>query len=64
MKVGSQNSNKNMIKQMAENGQKVSGNEEAIGMTSLVPGVKNSSLWNCLELDWAYPVYYGRSPTK
>ena len=30
----------------------------------MVPGGKHSSLWNCLELDWAYPVYYGRSPTK
>ena len=32
-------------------GQKISGDDYAAGITSLVPGVKNSRLWNGLEFD-------------
>ena len=40
--------------QTAENSQKISGDEDAAGITSLVPGVKNSRLLrNDLELDRA-----------
>ena len=52
VKVGGQNSNRNMVKQMAGNGQKFSGHDDAAGITSLVPGVKNSRVWNGLEFDW------------
>ena len=36
---------------MAEIGQEISGDEDAAGITSSVPGVKNSRLQNGLELD-------------
>ena len=53
MKIRDQNSNRNTVKQTAENAQKVSGDEDAAGITSLVPGVKNSRLRTGLEVDWA-----------
>ena len=49
-----QNSNRNTVKHTAENGRKNLGDEDAAGITSLVPGVKNSRLRNGLEFDWAY----------
>ena len=49
-----QNSNRNTVKHTAENGRKILGDEDAAGITSLVPGVKNSRLQNGLEFDWAY----------
>ena len=49
-----QNSNRNTVKHTAENGRKILGDEDAAGITSLVPGVKNSRLRNGLEFDWAY----------
>ena len=45
------NFNRNMVKQMVENGQKISDGDYAAGITSLVPGVKNSRLWNGLGFD-------------
>ena len=51
--VRGQNLNMNMVKQMAENGQKISGQDDAADITSLVPGVKNSRLRNGLEFDRA-----------
>ena len=53
MKVRGQNSNRNTVKQMAENGQKILGDDDAAGIASLVPGINNSSLQNGLEFDWA-----------
>ena len=41
----------NIRPKMAE---KILGDEDAAGITSLVPGVKNSRLRNGLEFDWAY----------
>ena len=61
VKVWGQNSNRNTVKQTAENGQKISGDENVASITSLVPGVKNSRLWNGLEFDGAYKINYGRS---
>ena len=37
-----------------QNGQKLSGGEDATGSTTLVPGVKNSRLQNGLEFGRAY----------
>ena len=51
MKVRGQNSNRNMVKQTAENGQKILRDDDAAGITSLPPGVKNSRLRNGLEFD-------------
>ena len=68
VKVQGQNSNRNVVKWTAKNGQKVSDDKDAAGNTSLVPGVKSSKLrtQSGLEFDqaYAYWVYYGRSPTK
>ena len=64
MKVRGQNLNRNMVKQTAENGQKISGDEDTAGITSLVPGVRISRLRCGLEFDRAYWVYDGRLPTK
>ena len=50
------------VKHMAENGQKISG-DDAAGITSLVPGVKKSTLRDCLAFDRTHQVYYGRSRT-
>ena len=49
MKVRGQSSNWKTVKQTADNGQKISGNDDAIGIMSLVPGVKNSRMRNGLE---------------
>ena len=46
--VRGQNLNRNMVKQTAENGQKILGDEDAAGIASLVPGAKNSRLRNGL----------------
>ena len=51
VKVRGQNSNKNTVKQTAENGQIISGDEDALGITSLMPGVKNLRLRNGFESD-------------
>ena len=59
MKVRGQNSNRNTVKQTAENGQKISGDNDADGITSLVPGVKNSRLQNGLEFDQVQSLYSG-----
>ena len=53
MKVRGQNSNRNTVKQAVKNGQKILGDDDVAGVTSLAPGVKNSRLWNGLEFDWA-----------
>ena len=53
VKVQGQNLNRNTVNQAAENGQKISGDNDAAGSMSLVPGVKNSRLRNGLEFDWA-----------
>ena len=39
---------------MAKKFRKIFGDKDAAGITSLVPGVKNSRLRNGLEFDWAY----------
>ena len=44
-------SNRNMVKQTAENGQKIPGDNDVAGITSLVPSVKNLRLRNGLEFD-------------
>ena len=36
---------------------KISVDEDAAGITSLVPGVKNLRLWNGLEFDWRFQVF-------
>ena len=41
VQVRSQNSNRSMVKQATENGQEISDN--AAGITSMMPGVKNST---------------------
>ena len=51
VKVRGQNSNWNTVKQTAKIAKKISGDENAAGITSLVPGVKNLRLWNGLEFD-------------
>ena len=38
-----------MVKEMAKNGQNISGDEDAAGIMSLVPGGKNLRLRNGLE---------------
>ena len=53
LKVQGQNSDRNTVKQMAENSQKVSGDDDATGIASLVPDVKDSRLRNGLEFDLA-----------
>ena len=53
VKVRGQNSNRNTVKQTAENCQKVSGDEDAAGIMSLVSGVKKPRLGNGLEVDMA-----------
>ena len=52
VKVRGQNSNRKMVEQTAENGQKIS-DDDAAGITSLVPGVKNSRMRSGLEFDRA-----------
>ena len=42
----------------------ISGDEFAAGITSLLPGVNNLRLWNGLEYDRAYLVYYVWLPKK
>ena len=64
MKVRGQNLKSNTVKQTAENGQKILGDDDAAGVASLVPGVKNSRLLNVLEFDRAEYAYYGRLHTK
>ena len=64
VKVWGQNSNSNTVKQMAENGQNILGVDAAASIESLVPGIKNSRLWNGLEFHRAQYVYYGRSRTN
>ena len=55
VKVRRQNTNRNTVKQPAENGLKFwAGDEEAASLTSLVPGVKQSRLQHGFELDQAY----------
>ena len=49
-----QNSNRNNVKQTVENGQKISGDDETAGFTSMVPGVNISRLQNGLEFELAY----------
>ena len=51
VKVRGQNSNRNTVKLTAENDQNISGDEDAAGITSLVPGVEHSRLRNVLEFD-------------
>ena len=63
MKVRGQNSNRYTVKQTAENGQKISGDDET-SIKSLVPGDNSSRLQNGLEFDQVYLVFYGRSPTN
>ena len=53
VKVRDQSLNKNTIKRTAGNGEKISGDEDVAGITSLVPGVKNPRLRNCIEFDRA-----------
>ena len=53
VEVRGQNSNRNTVKQTAENGQKILGDDDAAGIASLDPGVKNSRLRNGLEFDRA-----------
>ena len=53
MQVQGQNSKRNTVKQAAETGQKNPGDDNAAGMTSLVPGFKNSRLPNGREFDQA-----------
>ena len=47
------NSNRNTVKRTAENGQKILEDEDAAGIMSLVPGVKNLRPQNGLELNRA-----------
>ena len=54
VKVQGQTLNRNTVKQTAENNRKLSGDNNAAGITSLVPGIKNPRLWNGLEFDWPY----------
>ena len=54
VKVRGQNSNENTVKQTDENGQKISGDEYTVVITSLMQGIKNSRLRNGLEFDRAY----------
>ena len=42
----------------------ISGDEFAAGITSLLPGVNNLRLWNGLEYDRAYLLYYVWLPKK
>ena len=51
VKVRGQNSNRNTVKQTAQNGPK--HDDDAAGITSLVPGVENSRLRNSYELPCA-----------
>ena len=51
VKVRVQNSNRNTVKQTAENCQKISDDDIGACLTSLVPGVKNSRLQNGLEFN-------------
>ena len=44
VKVGGQNSNRNTVKETAENGPRILGYDDAAYIASLVPGVKNSRL--------------------
>ena len=53
VEVRGQNWNRNTVKQTTKNGQKSSSDEGVAGITSLVPCVKNSRLWNDLEFDQA-----------
>ena len=46
VKVRGQKSNRNTVKQTAENGQKISGDDDAAGLASLVLDVKNAGLRN------------------
>ena len=57
VKVWGQNLNRKMFKQTAKNGQKISCDDDAAGIASLLPGVKNLRLRNCLEFDQAYSVF-------
>ena len=52
VKVRGQNSNRNTVKQTAENDQKISGDDGG-QYCIMVPGVKNPRLRNCLEIDRA-----------
>ena len=54
VKVQGQTPNRNTVKQTAENNRKFSGDDNAAGITSPVPGIKNSRLWNGLEFDRPY----------
>ena len=62
VKVHGQRLNRNTVKWTAEAGQKILGDDDAAGVPSLVPGVKNSKLWNGLGIDQAYWVYYCCTP--
>ena len=54
VKVRGQSSNSNTVKQTAENGQNISGDGDAAGVTLLVSGIMNSRLRNGLEFDKLY----------
>ena len=53
VKVQGQSSNRNTVKETDENGQKVLGDEDAAGITSLVPRGQESEAAKCLEFDRA-----------
>ena len=44
----------NIRPKIAKKSRKILGDKDAAGITSLVPGVKNSRLRNGVEFDWAY----------
>ena len=52
VKVRGHNSNRNTVKQTAENGQNISCDDTA-GITPMVLDVKNPKLWNGREFDRA-----------
>ena len=54
VRVQGQEPNRNMVKHAAENGQKISGYENAAGVTSLMPCIKTSRLQIGLEFGQAY----------
>ena len=54
VKLRGQNSNRNRVKQTVEKGQKISGDGNTAGITSMVPGVNISRLQNGLEFELAY----------
>ena len=53
VKVRLHNSNRNKVKQL-EYGQKILGDDDMVGLMSLVPGVRHSRLWNDHDFDRAF----------